>query len=173
MIEIRGERVTLRTMTRAEYHAGRRQYVSDPMMDPNPYTYDARAVDAAYDRNLVSESWYPRVGIFLNGTGAIIGELSFKRIDHEKSRCELGIMLLNDRYKGHGYGKEAFALAADYALDTLRLRYVLADTMGSNIRMQRILEGLGFRCYARLEDAYDMHDRWEDRLDYVLTRETN
>jgi RimJ/RimL family protein N-acetyltransferase len=36
-----------------------------------------------------------------------IGELSFKRINHQKSQCELGIALANDNYKGFGYGIEA------------------------------------------------------------------
>lgn len=171
MIEINGARLTLRSMTRAEYHAVRRDYVPDPLMDPDPYTYDAALVDAAYDRMLAREAWYPCAGIFLPD-GRIIGELSFKRIDLAKGRCELGIALSNDAHKGQGYGTEAFALALAYAFDVLGLARVYADTMGSNLRMRRILDRLGFRCVLRLEDAYRMGDRWEDRLDYVLERET-
>lgn len=170
MIHHQGERVLLRSMTREEYLESRRAYVNDPMMDPDPYTFDEAAESAAYDRILERESWYPVVGIFLKD-GTIIGNLSFKRIDRERSRCELGIVLSNDTYKGQGYGGEAFALAVDYAFHVLDLASVYADTMGSNMRMQRILEQLGFRCYLRMEECYDMHDRWEDRLDYVLKRD--
>ena len=170
MITIQGPRLTLRTMTREEYHTGKRKYVSDPIMDPNPYVYDAPKVDAGYDKCCAEEETYPRVGIFLPD-GEIIGELSFKRINYERSRCELGIMLLNDGYKEQGYGREAFAMACGYAFSTLGLKTIYADTMGSNIRMQRVMERLGFTCYMRMEDCYDMGDRWEDRLDYVLQRE--
>lgn len=169
MIQIKGPRVTLRTMTRAEYHAGRKKYVADPIMDPNPYVYDAERTDAAFDVILSRGESYPITGIFLEN-GEQIGVLSFKRIDKEKSRCELGIMLYNDTYKGKGYGREAFAVALTYAFDVLGLDAVYADTMGTNVRMQRILERLGFQCYLRLQDCYDMVDRWEDRLDYVVRR---
>lgn len=169
MIEVKGPRVTLRTMTREAYHAARRAYVPDPMMDPGPYVYDAGAVDAAYERMRAQAETYPRAGIFVGES--IIGELSFKRVDRAKGRCELGIALSNDAHKGKGYGSEAFSLAARYAFETLGLRTVYADTMGSNLRMRRILDRLGFRLYLRTERCYDMGDRMEDRLDYALTRE--
>lgn len=169
IIEIQGPRLTLRTMTRDDYHAVRRQYVSDPAMDVHPYHYDATKADAAFD-TMQARDGFAYLGVF-NPDGDIIGELVFKRIDRERGRCELGIALANDQHKGHGYGTEAFGLAARYALDTLGLSAVYADTMGSNVRMQRILTRLGFRCYLRMEDCYDMGDRWEDRLDYVLQRE--
>lgn len=170
MIKIEGPRLTLRTMTREEMHASRQKYVSDPVMDPNPYVYDPEKVDALYDKNLARAETYPVVGVF-TAEGDLIGELDFKRVDREASRCELGIMLLDDRYKGQGYGGEAFAMALAYAFEGLGLDQVFADTMGSNLRMQRILDRLGFRCYLRLTECYDMGDRWEDRLDYVITRE--
>ena len=40
--------------------------------------------------------------------------------------------------------------------------------MGSNLRMQHILEKLGFRFLERTLNVYDMNGRMEDRLDYVL-----
>ena len=49
-----------------------------------------------------------------------------------------------------------------------RLARLLADTMGSNLRMQHILEKLGFRFLERTPNVYDMNGRMEDRLDYVL-----
>lgn len=169
MIEIRGKRVILRTMTREEYHSLFQKYVADPLMNPDPYVYDAEKVDASYDIRCRNADWYASAGIFING-GKVIGDMLFKRIDYDKGRCELGIMLANDLYKGMGYGSEAFALAVDYAFGRLGLTSLYADTMGSNIRMQRILERLGFRCYSRLQSCYDMKDRWEDRLDYVLEK---
>lgn len=169
MIEIHGERVLLRSMTRAEFHEGRRQYVPDPLMDPEPFIYDEAAMDARYDAFQAGMETFPRAGIFLP-EGTIIGEVVFKRVDREAGRCELGIMLLHDGLKGRGYGTEAFALAVRYAFDTLGLHTLYADTMGSNVRMQRVLTKLGFVCFSRLRECYDMGGRWEDRLDYRLER---
>lgn len=67
--------------------------------------------------------------------GNPIGELSFKRINREKNQCEFGIVLANDNYKGLGYGTEAIKLAIDYVFNTLKLKYIYADTMGSNFKI--------------------------------------
>lgn len=170
MQRIEGGRIELHRMSRTEYHDFRRAYVPDPVMDPGPYAYDAQKTDTAYARMVERWDQYMELGIFLKD-GMLIGSVAIKRIDRQKKRCELGIVLTTDAHKGQGYGSEAFGLALDYAFDALGMETVYADTMGSNARMQRILEVLGFHCFLRMEDAYDMGGHWEDRLDYCLKKE--
>lgn len=167
MINIQGNNIYLKTFSREEYHRYWKDYVADPVMDPNNYVYDKEKVDKKYEEITEKESWYPRAGIFLYDDTPI-GETSFKRIDYKKSRCELGIALVNDNYKSLGYGTEAVELAIDYIFNTLKLKYIYADTMGSNIRMQKIFERLGFEFLNSDECFYDMYDRWEDKMNYVL-----
>ena len=167
MINIQGDNISLRTFTREEYHKHYKSYVADPIMDPDTYVYNKEAVDKKYDSIIEKDSWYPRVGIFLSDNMPI-GEMSFKRIDYEKSRCDIGIVLINDNYKGIGYGSEAIKLGIDYVFNTLKLKYIYADTMGSNVIMQRIFDNFGFEFINKEEHVYDMHDRWEDKLNYVL-----
>ena len=167
MINIKGNRICLRTFTREEYHQFWQSYIPDPIRDPDPYVYNKEEVDIRYDSITEKESWYPRVGIFLFDE-TLVGELSFKRINHEKNQCELGIALVNNKYKGLGYGTEAVEIAIDYVFNTLKLKYIYADTMGSNFKMQRIFDKFGFEFINREEQRYDMHDRWEDKLNYVL-----
>ncbi len=167
MLRIDGGRLSLKTLTRGEFHDFYKRYAPDPVMDPQPYVYDRDKVDRFFDICAEKESWYPRLGIFLMG-GELVGELSIKRIDHEKSRCELGVAMVNDAFKGKGYGTEAVQLAIGYVFGTLGLKSIYADTMGSNGVMQHILEKLGFVLIGREERRYDMRGRWEDRLDYVL-----
>ncbi|WP_339366040.1 GNAT family N-acetyltransferase, partial [Vallitalea maricola] len=69
-----------------------------------------------------NESDYPRLGIFFDIIP--IGELSLKRINSKESKCELGIILANDNYKGLGYGTEAVNLAIGYVFNVLRLKYI-------------------------------------------------
>ncbi len=169
MIELRGSRVTLQDMTREAYHAVRQRHETDPLADVERESYNPDQADARFDAMIALEDWL-FLGIFTEDK-RIVGELAFKRIDMEKKRCELGISLAADADKGKGYGGEAFALATNYALHVLGMRAIFADTMGGNIRMQRILERLGYRCYLRLEECYDMGDHWEDRLDYIREKE--
>lgn len=168
MINIQGNNIYLKTFLREEYHRYWKSYVADPVMDSNSYVYDEEKVDKKYEEITEKESWYPRAGIFLYD-GTPIGEISLKRLDYNKGRCELGIAIVNDNYKGLGYGTEAVELAIDYIFNTLKLKYIYADTMGSNIRMQKIFERLGFEFVNCDERFYDMHDRWEDKMNYVLT----
>ncbi|MDF2882907.1 MAG: GCN5-related N-acetyltransferase [Clostridiaceae bacterium] len=167
MIKIQGKRICLRTFKREEYHQFWKYYVADPIMDSDIYAYDEERVDKNYDSITKKESLYPRVGIFLDEETPI-GILSFKRINYEKSRCEIGIAIANDNYKGFGYGTEAIELAIDYIFNTLKLKYIYADTMGTNFKMQRIFHKFGFEFISREENFYDMHNRWEDKLNYIL-----
>lgn len=167
MINLKGEKVNLRSFTREEYHELWKSYVADPVMDPQTYVYDNKEVDERFDIVTGKADWYPRVGIFLP-EGRIIGELSFKRINCDTSQCELGIAFANDSYKGMGYGTEAFRLAIDYVFNSLKLKYIYADTMSSNIKMQRILHRFGFQLLNIDESYYDMGSGREDRLNYVL-----
>lgn len=87
---------------------------------------------------------------------------------YKKGKFELGLALANNDYKGLGYGTEAVKLAIDYVFNTLKLKCIYADTMCSNKRMKSIFDKFGFEFINREEHFYDMHDRWEDKLNYIL-----
>lgn len=168
-MEVIGDKIDLRSFTRENWHQFWMNYVADPVMDPNEYIYDSDQVDIKFNRSIERESWYPDIGIFLKN-GEPIGNMNLKRIDYEQSKCELGIILVNDSVKGKGYGSEAVSLLINYTFNNLGLNKIYADTMGSNIKMQKIFSKLGFRFIDRVEHCYDMNGRWEDKLNYVLER---
>lgn len=159
--------VTLRPFTREEYHAFYEAYEPDPIMDPNPYRYSYEHVDRSYDYDLSRRDVYPVFGIFTAG-GEPVGTLSLKRVDRERGQCEIGIVMRDERCKNRGFGTQALRQGIAYAADTLGLRRICGDTMGSNLRMQHLFAKLGFRLVSRVAHVYDMGDRWEDKLDYVL-----
>ncbi|MHC1748149.1 MAG: GNAT family N-acetyltransferase [Cellulosilyticaceae bacterium] len=166
-MEVEGERLILRTFTRSEYHTFYRNYISDPIMDPKPYHYDYQKVDESYTYRMDRASWYPIAGIFLKD-GTPIGEMQFKRVDQEKKQCELGMILANNTFKGQGYGTEATKLAIRYAFNVLKLKTIYLDTMGANIRAQKICKRLGFEFISKEERYYDMEGRLEDKLNYII-----
>ncbi len=159
--------VALRPFTRAEYHAFYADYVADPVMDTSYYHYNKAKVDACFDYEQARQDWYPVFGIFLPG-GECVGALSLKRIDPVEKRCEIGIIMRDDTCKNHGYGTQAMRLGIQLAAEHYGVRQILADTLGSNVRMQHILNKLGFRLVERIPHARSMSDRWEDKLNYVL-----
>lgn len=159
--------ITLRPFTREEYHEFWQQYEPDPVMDPRPYRYNREHTDRNFDYDQMRKEWYPVFGIFVDDTTPV-GSLSLKRIDTLYKRCELGIVMANDRCKGQGWGTEAIRQGIRIAHDTYGVNTILADTMGCNQRMQHILMKLGFQFQERIKNVYDMSGRMEDKLDYVL-----
>lgn len=159
--------VSLRFCTREEYHTFFKGYVADPVMSPQPYRYQVEYVDRSFDYDLSRREWYPVYGVF-GQQGEMVGILSLKRIDREKRRCELGVILRDDACKGRGLGTAAVREGVRIAQTVYGVRTILADTTGSNLRMQRVLEKLGFRLTERVERIFDFGDHREDCLYYTL-----
>lgn len=160
------QHIVLRPFSREEYHDFFRRYEADPAMDPTPYHYQFTHVDKSFDYDLSRQEWYPQFGIFWENK--VIGILSLKRIDRTRQRCEIGLMMVNDDYKNHGYGTQAMMEAIRMARNDYGLKHLYADTMGSNLRMQHVLEKLGFRLVERIPHVYHFGNRVEDKLDYLL-----
>lgn len=157
--------IILRPFTRWEYHDFFQRYVPDPVMDPRPYHYQHEHVDRCFAYDESRRDWYPTFGIFAEGVA--IGILSLKRIDHETQKCEIGLMMVDDSCKNHGYGTVAMKLGMQKAVDDYGVLHIWADTMDSNTRMQHILDKLGFCLVERITNAYDMPNGKQDRLVYV------
>lgn len=157
--------IILRPFTRWEYHDFFQRYVPDPMMHPRPYHYQHEHVDCCFAYDESRRDWYPTFGIFADGTA--VGALSLKRIDQETQKCEIGLMMVDDNCKNHGYGTAAMKLGMQKAVEDYGVLHIWADTMGANTRMQHILDKLGFRLVERITNAYDMPNGKQDRLVYV------
>lgn len=52
--------------------------------------------------------------------------------------------MVNDIFKGKGYGTEAIRLLIDYAINILGLKTIYADAVHRNYRSKHILGKLGF-----------------------------
>ncbi len=114
-----------------------------------PFVYDPAWLDAKYaarQREADRKTFY-----ILQGEH-VVGELALKHIDMDARRCELGICLVNDRFKNHGYGTAAEQLALRYAFEELGMETVLADSLLANTRSQHVLQKVGFQFTS--EDAH-------------------
>lgn len=80
----KGNKILLKEFSREEYHLLWKDYVPDPIMDSQSYQYNYDDVENNYNNMIKNQSWYLRVGIFLLN-GYPIGEISFKRINYEKT----------------------------------------------------------------------------------------
>lgn len=161
-------KVTLKTFTEEEYHQFFKGYISDPVMDPEPFVYNEEQVSRSYRYNHFFRENYAHYGIYLDDLP--IGSFQLKRIDTEKKKCEFGIILQNDAYKNRGIGTEAVYIGMMIAEHEFGMETVWADTSGRNRRMQHILEKLGYELVEKVPDAIVYPDGSRaDRLVYRIS----
>ena len=100
-----------------------------------------------------------------------IGYVTLKGIDLAKGCAELGIAIMDQRYRSAGYGPDALCLAADYGFETLRLRVLGLTVFPSNTRAIRAYENAGFKGSGVLRNSWRMPDgQWRDMVAMELTR---
>ena len=139
------------------------------MMDLSPFRYNREQISRSYVYNHGGyRENYVHLGIFENDIP--VGSFQLKRIDLQKSQCEFGIILQDDRVKNRGIGTEAIRQGMKIAKDRFGIRKFIGDTMGRNKRMMHVFEKLGFILTETVPDAFELPDGTkEDR--YVYTKQ--
>ena len=100
-----------------------------------------------------------------------IGYVTLKGIDLDKACAELGIAIMDRKYRSAGYGPDALGLAADYGFEKLRLGVLGLTVFPSNTRAIRAYEKAGFKSTGILRNSWRMPDgRWRDMVAMELTR---
>ena len=105
------------------------------------YKYDANIVNQRFDKHLSQGKQH--YAIILNGQ--VIGDIYLKHIDSTARSAEMGIHIVNDKYKNKGYGTCAEKLLLQHAFCELGLDVVYANTLIKNKRSERALIKAGFR----------------------------
>ena len=74
-----------------------------------------------------------------------IGMAGLSNIDNRNRNAEFGRFVLDERFRGKGYGKEALMLVLDYAFKHLNLHSVYLDTLKNNVKSIDFYEKAGFK----------------------------
>ena len=150
-----GKLITLQPYTLARCHAFWREYVSDPAMWHEAYTYDPQQVEKYYQKKVMDES---RRYFAICLGDQTVGEIQLKYIDIEKCCGTMSIHFSGDRYKNRGFGTEAERLLVNYAFEELGLKTIYADCVLRNTRSQHVLEKIGF-VYTHEDDLLRYYKR--------------
>lgn len=131
-------------MSREHMHAFFKQFQYDPMAentpDQNPYIYNAETVDQHYDKHTGQGNIH--FAILLNDE--VIGDIYLKHFNQADKSCQMAIYLVNDQYKGKGFGTQAEHLMLDHVFESTNIEVIYADTLKKNQRSRRTLEKVGF-----------------------------
>jgi RimJ/RimL family protein N-acetyltransferase len=166
MIELRGERVTLRPFRREEF---------DLVWEHRVREAAPRELTRGQKQRLRNR--YARSGEMHNGfldlaieaQGRLIGDCDLRRPPRglPAGVYELGIGLFDTADRGKGYGREAIRLLADYAFRELGAHRVQGSTAVDNLAMRRVFEREGFT-FEGVMRAFMPRPDGDGRDDYAL-----
>jgi len=150
---IEGERVSLRLATEADTDrlvAWRNSpHIMKTFLRQEPLTRET------HERWRASQIETGRAVQFIierNEDGLPLGSQYYMHIDREKKSAEFGIYIGEETALGCGYGREAAALALDYAFRELGLDEILLRVREENRRAVTMYEKLGFHICEVPED---------------------
>ena len=100
--------VRLVKMSRDMMHAYFKSFAYDPFMFQEnenipTYIYDQTHVDQLYSKHLSQGNLH----FAILYDSQVVGDIYLKHIDLAAQTCEMGIHIVNDNYKGKGYGTKA------------------------------------------------------------------
>ena len=97
--------------------------------------------------------------------GAQVGCIDLYDYDEFNSRAGIGI-LIDEKYRGQGYAKNAIKLLLEYCFSTLLLNQIYILVLASNVESMLLFESLGFeRCGVR-KQWYKTADGFIDQVEY-------
>lgn len=133
---LKGEKIILVPYTITRCHEFYKEYAADPAMTYETYTYDEEEVNRYFQNKVLDSS---RIFFAICHNDKTVEEIQIKQIDLEKRSGTLSVHLVNDSFKGKGYGTEAQQQLIDYAINKLGLKTIYADATHRNIRSKHVL----------------------------------
>ena len=110
-----------------------------------------------------------QLAIEQRANGALCGDCGVQVLTEQPRTAELGITLAS-LYQKRGVGAEALAAIIRWLFGELNVHRVFANADDRNVRMQQLLERLGFRLEARFIDADWFKGEWTTLRVYALLR---
>ena len=83
-------------------------------------------------------------GVETLADGTFIGRCGFTRVDWKNRLAELGILIGDAQYRGHGYGSDAVRVLCDFGFQELNLHKIKATVFDFNEAALRSYEKCGF-----------------------------
>jgi RimJ/RimL family protein N-acetyltransferase len=171
---LRGERVTLRALTRDDLPTLCR-FNNDIEVElagggdpPMPQTLDRLQAD--YDRE-AAKGGRDDAYFAIEYDGRFVGHCGLHSFNPTARTCELGIGIGEKELWGQGLGREAVALLVDYAFTHRNLQKVWLRVHGVNARAIRAYQAAGFVEEGRLRRHVWSNGAYDDLVFMGILRE--
>lgn len=94
-----------------------------------------------------------------------VGCIDIYDYDEFNSRAGIGV-LIDKKYRGKGYAKNAIKLISDYCFNTLLLNQIYALVLASNLNSVLLFESLGFERCGVKKQWYKTSEGFIDQIEY-------
>ncbi len=98
-------------------------------------------------------------------TNDSVGCIDIYDYDEFNSRAGFGI-LIDKKYRGKGYAKNAITLLLDYCFNTLLLNQIYVLTLATNVESNILFESLGFERCGLKRQWYKTSQGFIDQVEY-------
>lgn len=168
MIELRGERVTVRPLRPDEID----RVLEDSLPAWVAWGADPQAARAKIRERLERSGELTEHGLDLGIEldGRLVGDVQARADSLPKGAFELGIGLFEEQDRRRGIGGEAVVLLTAHLFDALGARRVQITTDVANAGMRRVAERIGFVHEGDLRAFWPEDDGDHDYAMYAMTR---
>ncbi len=163
---IKGERIFLRRLTEEDVTQEYVDWMNDPdinqYLESRFYTHTIESTKA-FIRSVTNDENY-QFGIFLNETGAHIGNIKVGGINHYHKYGDIGFLIGNKTYWGKGFATEAIQLVTDFAFNTLKLHKLVGGLYSPNLGSLKAFQNNGFKQEGVVKSQYLLNGIYYDAI---------
>lgn len=91
----------------------------------------------------------------------IVGHITMRHIDKEKTELRFGFILVDDQKRGNGYGKKMLTLAIRYAFNVLQAKKITIGVFQNNTAAYHLYQKLGFIKTDEEKSYRFFHETWK------------
>jgi RimJ/RimL family protein N-acetyltransferase len=173
MLELKGEKVVLRTLEREHCRELWNRYEPTEQVPTEQLNvgHSVEGADKWFDEMQAKQGKeHVYLGVF-TPEGELLGDIQLANIDWRNRTATLGGGMAQASERGAGYGTDAARTILRHGFEQLDLHRVEAETVEFNTAARRALEKLGFRQEGcRREAVHRSGKRW-DSLIYAVLRD--
>jgi RimJ/RimL family protein N-acetyltransferase len=108
-----------------------------------------------------------RLAAVLPQTGVAVGDISLRERSRKHRQGEIGFVIHPD-HQGQGYATEAAAALMEVGFRQLGLHRIVGSADARNIGSVRVMEHLGMRREAHLQQNEFIKNEWSDEVIYAI-----
>lgn len=117
----------------------------------NKYPINENDINSYYSTMEDLDTFFPMTAFDETG---IVGHLIMRFIDENKKILRFGFIIVDDKKRGQGYGKEMLQLSIKYAFEILKIQKITLGVFDNNKSAYYCYKAIGFQDVKLVDNEY-------------------